>query len=167
MLVPNNKQRSRLFHFAGTARFAFNLALTEEKINHEAGGKFLSDAELRKRFTQLKQDNKYRWLYTISSNVTKQAVEDAAEAFRKFFNGLAKHPKYKSRKHSKPGFYVDTVKIKFTRTHVKLESIATGGKRNRQVINWFRPAEHERIPLNAKYFNPQVSFDGLHWFLTV
>lgn len=167
MLIPNNKQITRLFQFAGTARFAFNWALSEEKTNHEAGGKFLSDAELRKRFTQLKRDDKYRWLYTISNNVTKQAIKDAADAFVKFFKGLAKHPKFKSRKHSKPSFYVDTVKIKFTRTHVKLESIATSKRRHRQVANWFRLAEHERIPLNAKYFNPRVSFDGLHWYLTV
>ena len=94
-------------------------------------------------------------------------MKDAVDAYQKFFKGLSKHPKYKSRKRSKPSFYVDPVKIKFTETHVKLENIAESKKKTRQSANWFRLAEHERIPVNAKYSNPHVSFDGLNWFLTV
>ena len=55
MIIPNNKQNTRLFQFAGTARFAYNWALAEEKQNYENGEKFLNDNELRKRFTQFKQ----------------------------------------------------------------------------------------------------------------
>ena len=167
MLVPNKKQKTRLFQFAGTARFAYNWALDEEKKNHEAGGKFINDYELRKRFTVFKQEADNKWLYTISNNVCKQAVKDAVDAYQRFFKGLSKHPKHKSRKRSKPSFYVDPVKIKFTGTHVKLENIAGSKKKNRQSANWFRLAEHDRIPIDAKYFNPHVSFDGLNWFLTV
>ena len=89
------------------------------------------------------------------------------KAYEKFFEGLAGHPKCKSRKRSAPKFYVDPLKIKFTGTHVKLENIAQSRKKNRQSANWFRLAEHERIPLGTKYFNPRISFDGLNWFLTV
>ena len=167
MLIPNNRQRTRLFQFAGTARFAYNWALEEQQKNREAGGKFIQDYELRRRFTQFKQKPKNAWLYTISNNVCKQAIKDAADAYIKFFKGLSQPPKYKSRKHSKPSFYVDPVKIKFTQTHVKLESIALSRKKSRQCANWFRLAEHGRIPLDVKYCSPRVSFDGLHWFLTV
>ncbi|MBR1437332.1 MAG: helix-turn-helix domain-containing protein, partial [Synergistaceae bacterium] len=163
MLVANKNQNTRLFQFAGTARFAYNWALEQEKKNYEAGGKFINDYELRKRFTEFKQEADNRWLYTVSNNVCKQAVKDAVNAYRKFFKGLAEHPKYKSRKRSKPSFYVDPIKIKFTETHVKLENIAESKKKNRQSVNWFRLAEHERIPIDAKYFNPRVSFNGLNW----
>ena len=54
MLVPNEKQRTRLFQFAGSARFAYNWALSEERRNHDEGGKFINDYELRKRFTLYK-----------------------------------------------------------------------------------------------------------------
>ena len=97
----------------------------------------------------------------------KRAVKDAVIAYQKFFKGLAEHPKYKSRKRSKPSFYADPIKIKFTGTHVKLENIAQSKKKNRQSANWFRLAEHDRVPTNAKYSNPRISFDGLNWFLTV
>lgn len=167
MLIPNKKQLTRLFQFAGTARYSYNWALEQEKKNHEAGGKFLSDYELRKRFTEYKREEGNSWLYTISNNVSKQAIKDAVEAYRKFFKGLTRHPKYKSRKRSKPSFYVDTGKIQVTGTHVKLESIATSKKRNRQSANWFRLAEHDRIPTGTKYYMPRITFDGLNWFLTV
>ena len=167
MLIPNDKQRTRLFQFAGSARYAYNWALSEERRNYTEAGKFLSDYELRRRFTVFKNEPDNRWLYTISNNVCKQAVKDAVIAYQKFFKGLAEHPKYKSRKRSKPSFYVDPIKIKFTATHVKLESIAQSKRKNRQKANWFRMAEHERIPTDAKYSNPRISFDGLNWFLTV
>ena len=59
------------------------------------------------------------------------------------------------------------MKIKFTETHVKLENIAQSKKSNKQCANWFRLAEHKRVPVNAKYFNPRVRFDGINWYLTV
>ena len=167
MLIPNDKQQTRLFQFAGSARYAYNWALSEEKKNYAESGKFLSDYELRRRFTEYKNEPDNRWLYTISNNVCKQAVKDAVIAYQKFFKGLAEHPKYKSRKRNKPSFYADPVKIKFTGTHVKLENIAKSKKKNRQSANWFRLAEHDRIPTDAKYSNPRISFDGLNWFLTV
>ena len=45
MLIPNKKQNTRLFQFAGSARFAYNWALSEEKKNYAEGGNFLSDYE--------------------------------------------------------------------------------------------------------------------------
>ena len=167
MLIPNNQQATRLFQFAGTARFAFNWALATEKKNFEASATFISDYELRKMFTQFKNEPSNEWLYTISNNVCKQAIKDAVIAYQKFFKGLAGHPKFKSRKRSKPSFYADPVKIKFTGTHVKLENIAQSKKKGRQSANWFRLAEHDRIPVAGKYSNPRITFDGLNWFLTV
>ena len=167
MLIPNNQQVTRLFQFAGSARFAFNWALALEKKNFDAGGKFISDYELRKMFTQFKNDPANEWLYTIINNVCKQAIKNAVIAYQKFFKGLAGHPKFKSRKRSKPSFYADPVKIKFMGTHVKLENIARSKKKGCQCANWFRLAEHDRIPTAGKYSNPRISFDRLNWYLTV
>lgn len=167
MLLPNNKQRTKLFQSAGTARFAYNWALAYEQQNHNDGGKFLSDGELRKVFTQLKTADEYRWLNDYSNNITKQAIKDAVDAYKKFFSGLAKFPRFKSNKRSSPSFYVDTAKIKFTDTHVKLEKIANRTRKNRAPANFIRLAEHGRIPTDAKYMNPRVTFDGLNWWISV
>ena len=166
-ILPNNKQKTKLFQYANTARFAYNWALEKEQKNYEDGGKFLSDGELRKEFTQLKKTDEYLWLNEISNNVTKQAIKDACDAYKRFFKGLAKFPKFKSRKFSMPSFYQDNVKIQFSDTHVKVEGFATCKKKNKQKINWIRLAEHNRLPTDGKYINPRVKYDGLNWWLTV
>ena len=167
MLCPNNKQRTKLFECAGTARFAYNWALNYQQMNYDIGNDFLSDCDLRKTFTKLKQKDKFKWINDYSNNITKQAIKDACNSYKNFFKGLAKYPKFKSKRKSKPSFYVDTCKIQFTDTHIKLEKIADSTRKNRAKANWIRLAEHNRIPLNCKYYNPRVTFDGLNWWISV
>ena len=71
MLIPNNKQRSKMFCYAGASRFAYNWALAREKESFAKDGTFLSDYDLRKEFTTLKHTDEYVWLNSISNNVTK------------------------------------------------------------------------------------------------
>ena len=105
MLLPNNKQKTKLFQYANTARFAYNWTLGREQENYKNGGKFISDGDLRKEFTQLKKTDDYTWLNNISNNVTKQAIKDACTAYKNFFRGLQKFPRFKSKKRSMPKFY--------------------------------------------------------------
>ena len=167
MLIPNNKQKTKLFQYANTARFAYNWALGREQENYKNGGKFISDGDLRKEFTQLKKTDDYAWLNNVSNNVTKQAIKDACEAYRDFFKGYTKFPRFKSKKHSVQKFYQDNVKIQFTDTHVKVEGFATSKKKNKQKLNWIRLAEHGRIPTDCKYCNPRIKYDGVNWWITV
>ena len=167
MLIPNNVQNTKMFQYAGAARFAYNWALAKEKDNYEKGGKFISDSELRKEFTKLRNSNEYFWLQNISNNVTKQAIKDACTAYKNFFKGLQKHPKFKSKKKSTPKFYQDNINIKFADTHVKFEGFSSSKKANKKTLNWVRLAEHGRIPTDTKYMNPRISFDGLNWWISV
>ena len=169
MLIPNNKQKTKLFQYSGASRFAYNWTLARQKENYANSGKFISDNDLRKEFTQLKKTDEYAWLNNISSNVTKQAIKDACDSYRRFFKGYSKFPKFKSKKKSKQSFYQDNVKIKFTDTHVKLEGFATNKKKNKQKLNWIRLAEKDRVPFGegVKYANPRITFDGLNWLVSV
>ncbi|MCX7951262.1 MAG: transposase, partial [Clostridiales bacterium] len=169
MLLPNNKQKIKLLECAGVARWAYNWTLEQQQINYKNGGKFLSDCELRKRLTQLKQTEEYSWLNNYSNNITIQAIKDACIAYKNFFEGRSKFPKFKSKKRSKQSFYQDTDKIIITDTHVKLEKLTTSKKKNKQKLNWIKLAETNRIPIgkSIKYSNPRVTFDGLNWWLSV
>ena len=154
-LKPNNRQRSLLFQCAGTARFAFNWALAQQEDNYKNGGKFISDNDLRKRLTELKR-SKFTWLYNYSNNITKQAVKDACGAYRSFFKKLTSRPKFKSRRRSRPAFHHDSLKLKVTEKYVQLEK-----------FGMVKLAEFGRIPTDATYVNPRVTFDGLHWWISV
>ncbi|OSX53156.1 RNA-guided endonuclease InsQ/TnpB family protein [Anoxybacillus ayderensis] len=156
-LEPNNKQRTKLFGSAGVARWAYNWTLEQQENNKKSGGKFIKDGDLRKKLTALKQnDPNYKWLYDYSNNITKQAIKDACKAYKDFFKGKTKKPRFKSKKRSKPSFYQDTEKIKFSDTHMYIEK-----------VGWVRLSERGKIPTNTKYYNPRITFDGVHWYVSV
>ena len=197
MLQPNNWQTSRLFEYASVARFAYNWALSREMESLSKGQGLISDGELRKEFTQLKQQSDYSWLYNVSNEVTKQAIKDLVKAFRKYFKkrkepgykpyskkqiehaarvgkkltvyDMKHHPKYKNKRNwDDYKFFDDAEKITITVTHVKLTTFANRGSDRRKLIKGsIRLAEAERIPTDCKLYNPRVSFDGLHWWISV
>ena len=193
-LLPNDKQEKRLFQFAGAARFAYNWALNKQMKAFENGEKFISNNELRKEFTILRNSEGYEWLQSISNNVSKQAIKDCCDAYGNFFEKQKRtkinftkkklahlerigksptvydmngHPKFKSRHKGNCKFYQDTDKIKITSTHVKLEKITTSKRKCRQKLNWIKLAEADRIPVGMSYKQPRISFDGLNWWLSV
>ena len=167
ILKPNNKQLTKLFQYAGCARFAYNWAIAKEQENYKQGNKFLSDYDLMKEFTQLKKLPEYEWLNEVSSATTQKAIIDACNAYKRFFEKQCKHPKFKSKKYSTPSFYQNNGHIQFTDTHVKVARFSKSRKRNKQKLNWIRLCEKGRIPTNCKYFNPRFTYDGLYWYVSV
>lgn len=122
--------------------------------------------ELRRIFTRHKEEAD--WLYTISNDVTKQAIKDAATAFLNFFKGRAEYPQFKTKKKSRPAFYQDVFKFKATDTHIRVEKISDSQKENKQKINWIKVSEKGKIPTISKgYQNPRITFDGIHWYASV
>ncbi|MBR3665062.1 MAG: transposase [Desulfovibrio sp.] len=190
----NNIQQTKMFEMSDAARFAYNYTVEkqmEKEENHEC---FIDDKTIRRDFTQYKKLEENKWLTKISNDVTKQSIKDCCNAFKRFTKIQSEtkilytkkkliwlkkkgksptnydkngHPKFKSKEHSKVHFYQDPVKITFTSTHVKLEKITESRKRNRQKANWIRLAERDRIPVNAHYENPRITFDGTSWWISV
>lgn len=193
MLLPNNKQKTKLFQTANCARYAYNWTVALQMDTLSKSGEYLSEGVLRKAFTEHKRENP--WLYDISNNATKQAIRDASDSFWRFVsekkkpgympyskNQIARaqrtgrdltrydmraHPKFKKKGKCIVSFYADTCKIEFSETHVQLEKIADGRKKNRAKANWVRLAEHGRIPVGTKYINPRITFDGVNWWISV
>lgn len=167
MLIPNNKQKTKLIQCFGVSRFAYNWTLGKQQENYKNGGKFISDNEVRKEFTKLKKTKEYEWLNQYSNNIPKQAIKDACDSYKRFFKGYSKFPRFKSKKKSRPSFYVDNIKIKFSDTHVKLEKLSNSTKKNKAKLNWVRLSEKNRIPTDCKYINPRVTFDGVNFWISV
>lgn len=164
MLHPNKVQNTRLFQFAGSARYAYNWAITQQKAAYEADNTFISESTLRKQFTQHKRTPGNEWMYTISNDVFKQSVKDCCLAYQRFFKKKAKYPRYKRRKGNQ-SFYQDPIKLQFTETHVRIEMLSSQKKRKHNC--WVKLAETGRIPTGVKYYNPRMTYDGLHWWVSV
>lgn len=154
-LLPTKEQEQQLWKSVDASRFVYNWTLSKQKDNYSQGNKFLSDNILRKEITQMKKTEEFGWLNEVSSNVAKQAVKDACIAYKNFFNGRAKYPKYKSRKKCKPSFYNDThaLEVKENKT-VLIEK-----------VGWVKT--NKQIPINVKYNNPRISYDNKYWYISI
>lgn len=153
-LYPSEIQEQKLWKSVGTARFIYNWTLAKQEDNYKNGGKFIPDKVLRKEITQLKK-NELSWLNEVSNNVAKQAVKDACNAYKRFFNGLSDKPKFKRKGKSKKSFYNDNVKLK-----VKDNKLV-----NIEKIGWVRT--NEQLPIGVKYSNPRISYDNKYWYISV
>lgn len=152
-IIPNLEQEQKLWQSAGAARFIYNWTLARQEENYKNSGKFINDGNLRKELTILKK-SELNWLSGVSNNVAKQAVKDACNAYKKFFKELADKPRFKNRRKIKPSFYNDTDKLKVKEKLVLIEK-----------VGWVETAE--QLPMDIKYTNPRISFDGKFWYISV
>lgn len=153
-LYPTKEQEEKLWKSVGTARFIYNWTLARQEENYRTGGKFISDGDLRKKLTQLKK-TELTWLNEVSNNVSKQAVKDACNAYKRFFKGLSDKPKFKSKRKSKKSFYNDNVAFRVKENNlVKIEK-----------VGWVKT--NEQVPIRVKYSNPRISYDNKYWYISV
>lgn len=159
-ILPTPEQEKKLWQAVGTARFIYNWTLNKEEENYKNNNKFVSDMDLRKELTVIKnaENSDLSWLKEISNNVAKQAVKDACNAYLRFFKKQSKKPKFKSKRRSKKSFYHDTNTLKVRKNFVKLEKIG--------IVR-----TSEQLPYtddnSIKYMNPRISYDNKYWYISV
>ena len=148
----------------GVARWAYNYLLSEKQrvydeyiSNGKTGKKTISEGEVRKYINNVLKPTTHQWLKEVGSNVMKQAVKDADNAYKNFFNGLSKRPKFKSKKSSKQSFYVN---------YESLTRINGGFKGEK--LGFVKTSEPlPKLADGEKYANPRITFDGKYWYLSV
>ncbi len=163
-LKPTPEQEVLFWKSAGVARWAYNYFLSEnDKIYKEylgkdkTGKKSISEGEIRKYINNTLKPTTHAWLGEVGSNVMKQAVKDADNAMKRFFKGLSGYPKFKSKHKSRPSFYVNYESL------IRKPNGFHGEK-----IGFVKTSESlPKIPKDAKYINPHISYDGKYWYLTV
>ena len=156
-----DEQVQQMWKSVGVARWSYNYAITRAKkhylsyLEDNTLSKTLTEGQIRKELTVLKNTT-HSWLKEVGSNVIKQAIKDWNDARIRFFKGLGKAPKYKSRNISKPSFYVNYESLRRV----------NGGFRGEKLgfVKTTQPLP--RIPKGSHYKNPRISFDGKYWYLS-
>ena len=103
-LHPTEEQKVYFAKAAGTARFVWNWALAEWNRHHEAGEKPTA-LKLKKQFNAIRREQ-FPWTWEVTKNASDQPFFDLQKAFTAFFAGQNARPTFKSRKTSKPSFYL-------------------------------------------------------------
>jgi putative transposase len=103
-LHPTEEQKNYFARAAGTARFVWNWALAEWNRKSEAGKK-PSALALKKQFNAIRREQ-FPWTWDVTKNASDQPFLDLSKAFTAYFEGRAQRPRFKSKKRSKPSFYL-------------------------------------------------------------
>jgi putative transposase len=103
-LHPTPEQAQYFARAAGVARFVWNWALAGWNRYYEAGEKPTA-LKLKKHFNQIRREH-FPWTWEVTKNASDQPFLDLGKAFTSFFEGKARRPKFKSKKRSKPSFYL-------------------------------------------------------------
>ncbi len=163
-LKPTPEQELLFWKSAGVARWAYNYFLSENNrvwqeylANGETGEKSVSEGKVRKYINQVLKKTTHTWLSEVGSNVMKQAVKDADTAFKAYFKGISEKPCYKSKRKSKPSFYVNYESL----------SRKNGGFHGEKIGLVKTSEPLPKLPKGKKYSNPHISFDGKYWYLSV
>jgi len=156
-LDPNNVQATYFVKAAGTARFAYNWALAEWQRQYEAWKQDNSlpkpsQATLRRQLNAIKRD-KFPWMLEVTKTVPQMAIIQLGEAFKNFFAGRAKYPKF--RKKGKDD--------RFTLTN---DRVRIDGRRIRiPKLGWVRMRESLRF--KGKILSATVSRVADRWFVSI
>lgn len=162
-LLPTKEQEVLFWKSVGVARWSYNYFLSEsyrvyqEWLEDNSKSKYISEKDVRKYINNHLKKTTHTWLKEVGSNVMKQGVKDANIALQNFFKQGKGYPKFKSKKRSKPSFYVNYERLRRTSNGFHGEKI--GVVKTRESL--------PKIPKGEKYVNPRITYDGRFWYLSV
>jgi putative transposase len=154
-LDPNNVQRTILVKHAGAARFAYNWGLAKRMEEYVRTGKSSNAIEQHRQLNTLKRTS-FPWMYEVSKCAPQEALRDLDRAYRNFFEGRTRCPKFRSRKRGVGAFRL-TGSIRVSPNSIQLPRIG-------------------RLRLKEKYYLPTsgvhvlsvtVSQRAGRWFVSV
>ena len=146
-LDPQPRHRAALGKAFGCARVVFNDGLAARHQAHQAGQRYLTDAELSARLTAAKATSERAWLTEVSAVVLQQALADLNTAYRNYFASLtgtrkgpkAGPPRFRSRKDTRQA-------IRFT-ANARFKVLPSGKLRLPKIgdvpVRWSRPLPSE------------------------
>ena len=153
-LDPNNRQRTLLLKSAGVARFAWNWGLQRRIEEYRLTGRS-SNAIVQHRQLNGYKKVFFPWMYEVSKCCPQEALRDLDRAFKNFFEGRAKFPKFKSKKRGAGSFRL-TGQIKVFHDRIQLPRL---GK--------IKLKEKGYLPVDAKILSATVSERAGRWFVSI
>lgn len=115
-LYPTKAQEENLSRAFGCARWAYNWALARRNEVYATTGKTLSTYDLNVEMTSVKKE--YPFLTEVSDWVLKEAIANVGVAFKHFFEGDARYPKFKSKRSARQSATYRRMRVEGNRVHL-------------------------------------------------
>ncbi|CAM3813914.1 MULTISPECIES: RNA-guided endonuclease InsQ/TnpB family protein [Bacillus cereus group] len=138
---PTKEQITQINQTIGVCRYVYNLYISKNKELYEAEGKFLGGYDFSKWLNNVHTKECDQWIKEVSSKAVKQAIMNGDKAFKRFFKGLSKFPRYKKKKKQ-------DVKCYFPKNN-KTDWTVERHRVKIPTIGWIRLKEYGYIPKDA------------------
>ena len=161
-LYPNKEQVILLAKHFGCNRFIYNWALAKRIEQYEKTGKSISKFELNKMITQLKKEEKTKWLSEVNAQSLQQSIQNMETAYINFFRNKKGFPKFKSKKSHRYVYRIPQgIKINFETNKIFLPKLGEVKIRvDRQFQGEIKSATVKQVP-SGKYFVSVLVEDGI------
>ncbi|WP_252229349.1 transposase [Clostridium sp. ZBS15] len=165
---PTEEQKKKINQGIGICRWLYNQYLA---TNQELYKQF-QDGLISKKEATLSANNfdkyinneikileGYKWINLCGSKARKKAICNAESAYKRFFKGQSKFPRFKKKNKS-------DVKLYFPKNN-KTDWKTERHKINIPTLKWVRLKEFGYIPTNAKVVNGTISKKADRYFVSV
>ena len=136
---------------AGCVRLVWNLALEQRTMWWKQGRRSVGYAEQCAQLVELKAA--YPWLREVPSHTLQQSLRDLDRAFRNFYAGTGRYPRYKRRGRHDAFRFPDPAQIRVKGGHVRLPK-----------LGWC--ALRLSRPMVGTIKNATVSWEAGHWYVS-
>ena len=158
-LFPIKLQAKLFWQNVGTARWTWNWGLAFQKEIYSENGKILNINELKRKFTEVRNSEKFKWLQEVSRQVEANALIDLDKAYKNFYRKLKLGekgglPKFKSKGKNTPSFCTPADRIRIYKKNViYLEKIGLVRFKSKENLE------------NVKFYNARLKFENGKWLL--
>ena len=160
-IQPTELQKQKIHKTIGVCRFVYNFYLSKNQELYKETGEFLSAYDFSKWLNNefIPNNLDYVWIKEVSSKAVKISIMNAEKAYKNFFKGKSKFPKYKKKhKHDVKMSFVKNNKTDLTveRHRIKIPT-----------LGWVRLKEFNYIPTDSSLRSGTVSIHAGRYYVSV
>ncbi|WP_338754085.1 transposase [Bacillus sp. FJAT-52991] len=158
-IKPTTEQKTKIHQTIGVCRYVYNFYLAKNKEVYEKDGSFMSGYDFSKWLNNVHTLEQDQWMKEVSSKAVKQAIMNADKAFRSFFAGKAKFPRFKKKKKQ-------DVKCYFPKNN-KTDWTVERHRVKIPTLGWMRLKEFGYLPEEAIVKSGTVSQKARRYYVSV
>lgn len=141
---PTPEQKQIINRTIGVCRYVYNFYLAYNQEIYEVEKRFVSGMDFSKWLNNefIPNNPDFHWIKEVSSKSVKQSIMNAERAFKNFFKGKSRFPKFKKKTKA-------DVKMYFVKTDAKVIIQCERHRIKIPTLGWVRLKEKGYIPTNS------------------
>jgi putative transposase len=146
----------------GTCRFVYNFFLAHNQERYANNEKFMSGMDFSKWLNNefIPNNPEYAWIKDVYAKAVKQSIMNAEKAFKWFFKGQSKYPRFKKKKNQ-------DVKMYFVKNDAKMIIQCDRHRIKIHTLGWVKLKEFGYLPTHSIIRSGTVSQKAGRYYISV